>query len=79
MTIDDGYRAFTWLGLIMIVVGVLFILMPHLVRYAPAIERLPPILVYIYRRDGFFVATSPILIIISAIAVVAYLLGRYVR
>ena len=46
----------------------------YLMRYVPAIEKLPPILVYIYRRDSFFVATSPILIIISVIAIIAYLL-----
>ena len=78
MTMSDRYHMFTWVGLILIVGGILFVLIPHLVRYVPAIEKFPPILVYIYRRDSFFVATSPILIIISVIAVIAYLLSRYV-
>jgi hypothetical protein len=78
MAMSDRYHMFTWLGLILIVVGILFVLIPYLMRYVPAIEKLPPILVYIYRRDSFFIATSPILIIISVIAVIAYLLSRYV-
>ena len=78
MAMSDRYYMFTWLGLILIVVGILFVLIPYLMRYVPAIEKLPPILVYIYRRDSFFIATSPILIIISVIAVIAYLLSRYV-
>ena len=78
MTMSERYHMFTWVGLILIVGGILFVLIPYLVRYVPAIEKLPPILVYIYRRDSFFVATSPILIIISVIAVIAYLLSRYV-
>jgi flagellar biogenesis protein FliO len=78
MAMSDRYHMFTWLGSILIVVGILFVLIPYLMRYVPAIEKLPPILVYIYRRDSFFIATSPILIIISVIAVIAYLLSRYV-
>jgi len=78
MAMSGRYHMFTWVGLILIVVGILFVLIPYLMRYVPAIEKLPPILVYIYRRDSFFIATSPILIIISVIAVIAYLLSRYV-
>jgi hypothetical protein len=67
------YQVFTWLWLVLIVVGILFVVMPYLVRYLPAIEKLPPILVYIYRRDSFFIATSPFLIRISVISVIIYL------
>lgn len=79
MTVDDWYRPFTWLGAIMILLGVLLVAIPHLVRYAPEIEKLPPILLYVYRRDGFYFATSPILIIVSVILMLASFLSRYSR
>ena len=61
----------------MIFLGILLVLVPHLVRYAPEIEKLPPIVLYIYRRDGFYFATSPLLIIISIVWMLALLLRRY--
>ena len=70
-------RSFTFLGMIMIFLGVLLALIPHLVRYAPEIEKLPPILLYVYRKDNFYFATSPILIIISIVSVLLSLFSRY--
>jgi len=60
----------------MIFLGVLFVAIPYLIRYAPEIEKLPPILLYVYRRDGFYFATSPILIIVSIVWVLASFLRR---
>lgn len=77
MAIDEWYRSFAWLGVIMILLGLLFVLIPYLIRYAPEIEKLPPILLYVYRRNGFYFATSPILIVISIAWVLASLLSRY--
>jgi len=76
MAADEWYRSFAWLGTIMILLGVLFLAIPYLIRYAPQIEKLPPILLYVYRRDGFYFATSPILIIVSIVWVVVSLLRR---
>jgi len=76
MAIDEWYRSFTWLGVLMILLGVLFVAIPYLIRYAPEIEKLPPILLYVYRRDGFYFATSPILIIVSIVWVLASFLRR---
>ncbi len=76
MSIDEWYRSFTWLGAIMILLGVLFVAIPYLIRYAPEIEKLPPILLYVYRRDGFYFATSPILIIVSIVWMLVSLLRR---
>jgi len=76
MAADEWYRSFAWLGAIMILLGVLFLAIPYLIRYAPQIEKLPPILLYVYRRDGFYFATSPILIIVSIVWVFVSLLRR---
>jgi len=76
MAADEWYRSFAWLGTIMILLGVLFLAIPYLIRYAPQIEKLPPILLYVYRRDGFYFATSPILIIVSIVWVFVSLLRR---
>lgn len=77
MAVDEWYRSFAWLGAIMILLGVLFVAIPYLIRYAPEIEKLPPILLYIYRKDGFYFATSPILILISIMLMLASLFSRY--
>ena len=76
MAIDEWYRSFAWLGVMMILLGVLFVAIPYIVRYAPEIEKLPPILLYVYRRDGFYFATSPILIIVSIVWVLVSFLRR---
>ena len=59
------WRSLTSLGAIMVLLGLILILIPYLVRYAPEIENLPPVVLYLYRRNGFVFATSPILIAIS--------------
>jgi len=76
LVVDEWYRSFAWLGAIMILLGVLFLAIPYLIRYAPEIEKLPPILLYVYRKDGFYFATSPILIIVSIVWVFVSLLRR---
>jgi len=66
--------SFTWIGLLFIILGILFILIPHLIRYIPEIQKVPPLLLYIYHRDNFWVATSPLLIIISVLSIIFYLI-----
>ncbi len=76
-TTNEWYSSLTWLGTIMTLLGIILILMPYFIRYAPEIEKIPPILLYVYRRDGFVFATSPILIAISIIWTFVALLTRY--
>jgi hypothetical protein len=73
--LTEPYRPFTMLGLALIVIGVILVIIPLVVKHAPALERVPPIVLYIYRHDNFYFATSPILIIASIIFLLAYLLG----
>ena len=76
MAVDEWFHSFTWLGVIMILLGVLFVLAPYLARYVPEIEKLPPLLIYVYRRNGFYFATSPILLAISILWLIVSLLSR---
>lgn len=63
-------------GLLLIAVGAVLVLLPLVAKYLPsleALERLPPLLIFVYRTNGFVFVTSPILIIAS----LAFLLWRY--
>lgn len=75
MTSD--YSVFTILGLLLISLGVLALLIPFLLESEALrwLEGLHPIIIYIYRRNGFTFVTSPILIIIS----VLFLLYRWLQ
>ena len=65
----------TWLGIALILVGAALVLLPILGKYID-LSRIPSWLIYIYRSDGFYFITSPILLALSAIALIAYLLTR---
>ncbi len=64
----DEFTPFTSMGWILIVLGALLVAIPYLTRVIPDLERVPWIILYVYRRDGFYFATSPILIIISLLS-----------
>ncbi|MEM3574505.1 MAG: hypothetical protein QXQ76_02035 [Candidatus Bathyarchaeia archaeon] len=70
------YGPMAWLGIALIAIGAALLLIPHLAERMPELERLPPILFYVYRRGDFYLATSPILIAISLLALLAILLAR---
>jgi hypothetical protein len=42
----------------------------------PELGRLPPIILYVYRKGDLYLATSPILIIASLLALLALILAR---
>jgi len=66
-------------GIVFIVIGILFILIPLVARYIPSkdiVERVPWIILYVYRQDGFTFITSPILILISLVYLL-YILLRW--
>ena len=64
----DEYTPFTSMGILMIILGVIFVALPYIARLIPDIDRIPWIILYVYKRDGFYFATSPILIILSLIS-----------
>ena len=73
----DLYQPLVILGLILIFLGVVFLAAPFLIRFLPSIERLPPIILWVYKSDGFYFATSPLLIIISIISIITYSLKTH--
>ena len=73
---EPWYRPFTVLGLLLIVCGFILVALPLIARHLPSMERLPWILIWVYRRDGFYFVTSPLLIIISIVSLVLHLFSR---
>ncbi len=70
----EFYRPFTILGLILMLLGAILLLLPLILKYIPEIEKLPSIILYVYRKGNFIFATSPILIIVSIISLIYYLI-----
>jgi hypothetical protein len=65
------------LGFLLIALGIAFVLIPLLASSgALSNVKIPWIVLYVYRSGNFYFATSPILIIISAAALLFYLLRR---
>lgn len=73
---EPSYRPFTTLGLVFIVCGIILIALPFIARSMPSLEKMPWILIWVYRSDGFYFVTSPLLMIISIISLILHLLGR---
>ncbi len=73
-TMEPYYRPFTALGLLLIVCGLILVLIPVIARYLPSLDKLPWIILWVYRKNGFYFATSPLLIIISVISLLLSLL-----
>ena len=74
--LEPSYRPLTVLGLLLIVSGFILVALPLIARHLPSLERLPWILIWVYRRDGFYFITSPLLIIISIVSLLVHLLSR---
>ncbi|UCD45658.1 MAG: hypothetical protein JSV27_04020 [Candidatus Bathyarchaeota archaeon] len=69
-------ESYTLLGLVLILSGVVLVLIPFIARHLPSLERLPWFIIWVYKSDGFFFATSPLLIAISLIWVILNLAFR---
>lgn len=74
--VESLYKPFTALGLLLIVSGLVLVLLPVIARHLPSLDRLPWIIVWVYRRDGFYFVTSPLLIIISFVSILMSFIGR---
>ena len=64
----------TWAGVVLIIIGVTLILLPILGRYVD-LTHIPWWLIYVYKSDGFYFATSPLLIVLFILSL-AYSLMR---
>jgi len=69
--------AFYSLGALFILLGVALFLIPLIARSgALSGVKIPWIILYVYHSDGFYFATSPILIIISIAGIILAMLRR---
>jgi hypothetical protein len=50
--------------------------MPYIARIVPEIEQIPWWILWVYRSDGFYFATSPLLIFISILSILLNMLRR---
>ena len=57
------------LGILLIILGVVFVALPYLSRLVD-VEKIPWVILYVYRRDGFTFATSPILLFLSVLSLI---------
>ena len=73
---ESYFRPFTVMGLILILSGLVLVLLPIVARHIPSLDRLPWILVWVYRKDGFYFVTYPLLIIISLVSIMVNLYGK---
>ena len=77
MTEISSYNEpFTTLGLAFIVIGAILVLLPVITRNLPNLERLPWFILWVYRTDGFYFATSPLLIVLSLFSLLYNILIR---
>jgi hypothetical protein len=74
--LEPNYQPLTTLGLILIVSGLLLVLLPFLARYLPSLDQVPWFLIWVYRRNSLYFVTSPLLILLSLLSLIAQL---YVR
>lgn len=80
MSLNSAYSnnwAFYIIGFLFIALGVAFLLLPLLGSSGVFSKvKLPWMILYVYNNGGFYFATSPILIILSLVALLVFLLRR---
>lgn len=69
----ESFNPLTLVGIMLIIIGVVLALLPLLTQYEPSLEKLPWIILWVYKGDNFYFATSPLLIIISIIFIIIHL------
>lgn len=68
--------ALTLLGILLVIVGVILILIPLIARIGLRLEEVHPLLLVWKKVDGFYVGTSPLLLIILAALYILFLIRR---
>jgi len=75
----DWQNSFNVFGVTLIFMGVALLVVPLIVKIIPTVdlEKIPWLLLYVYRSDGFVFITSPLLIIIGVAFFLWALLRHY--
>lgn len=64
------------LGILLIIIGAILLIIPLIARMGIRLDEIHPLILFGRRFDGIYIGTSPILIIILAIAYAVLLLLR---
>lgn len=62
----------TYLGFILIVLGVFLVFLPFITRFIPDVDKIPWLILWVYKTDGFTFVASPLLILISLVSIFLY-------
>jgi len=65
-----------FLGIILIITGIILVLLPAILRLGLRVEKLHPLLFMGKKIDGIYIGTSPIIIIILVAIYLAFILLR---
>lgn len=65
----------TWLGIALILIGTAIVLLPIIGRYFD-LSQVPSWLIYVYHSDGFYLVTSPLLLLLSLVSFIVFFLKR---
>jgi hypothetical protein len=73
----DPYKPLTTMGILLIILGIILVALPIITRIIPKAEQIPWFIIWIYRSNGFYFATSPLLIALSILSIIiSYLQSR---
>ena len=70
------FSTLAFLGIILIITGIILVLLPAILRLGLRVEKLHPLLFMGKRMDGIYIGTSPIIIIILVAIYLAFILLR---
>ena len=70
------FSTLAFLGIILIITGIILVLLPAILRLGLRVEKLHPLLFMGKRMDGIYIGTSPIIIIILVVIYLAFILLR---
>jgi hypothetical protein len=65
----------TWLGIAFILIGIALVILPVIGKHLD-LSQIPPWLIYVYRRNGFYFVTSPLLLVLSAVSLLVHFWRR---
>ena len=63
----DGFSLLTFTGILLILIGLILVIFPFIMKLGIKLENIHPLLLVWRRIDGFYIGTSPILLIIFTI------------
>ena len=70
------FSTLAFLGIILIITGIILVLLPAILRLGLRVEKLHPLLFMGKKIDGIYIGTSPIIIIILVAIYLAFILLR---